>query len=72
MKVYNILRQIDNATTDYIVIKQKVGHKYYDLVRYKNNALNRLFLSIKRFNKDKELYIVPGFKGTEGYYYIIN
>lgn len=35
MKVYNILRQIDNATTDYIVIKQKVGYKYYDLIRYK-------------------------------------
>ncbi len=71
MKVYNILWQIDNTTTDYITIKQKVGHKYYDLVRYKNNAFNRFFLSIKRFNKDKELYIVPGFNGFEGCYYRI-
>lgn len=72
MKVYNILWQIDNTTTDYITIKQKVGHKYYDLVRYKNNVFNRVFLSLKGFDKNRNLFLVPEFNGIEGYYYIIN
>ncbi len=65
----DILKRINNKTTDYFIIKQKVDHKFYDIVKYKNNLFNRILLSIKRFGNAKNLYIVPEFNGVEGYYY---
>lgn len=67
----NILKLINNKTTDYFITKQKIEHKYYNLKRYKNNIFNRILLSFKRFDKNKELYLVPEFNGVEGCYYRI-
>lgn len=69
--MYSILQHINNKATDYFIIKQKIGHKYYNLKRYKNNVFNRTLLLIKRFNKNRELYLVPEFNDFEGYYYRI-
>lgn len=69
--MYNILKRISNKTIDHFIIKQKIGHRYYNLKRYKNNILNRILLSFKRFDKNKELYLVPEFNGIEGCYYRI-
>lgn len=69
--MYYILQKINNKTTDYFIIKQKIEHKYYTLKRYKNNFLNRTLLLTKRYDKNRELYIVPEFNGVEGCYYRI-
>lgn len=69
--MYYILHKINNKTTDYFIIKQKIGHKYYTLKRYKNNFLNRTLMLIKKRDKNKELYLVPEFNGFEGCYYCI-
>lgn len=69
--MYNMLHKINNKTTDYFIIKQKTGHRYYNLKRYKNNIFNRTLLIIKKFNKNRELYLVPEFNGFEGCYYRI-
>lgn len=69
--MYYILHKINNKTTDYFIIKQKIGHKYYTLKRYKNNFLNRTLMLIKKRDKNKELYLVPEFNGVEGCYYCI-
>lgn len=66
-----IIKRIDNKTVDYFIIKEKVGHKYHDIMKYKNNIFNRLFLYFKKFYSNRELYIVPEFKGVEGCYYRI-
>ena len=68
----HIINCINNQTTDYFIIKEKVGHSYRNISRYKNNIFNRLFLIFKKFNNSKKLYIVPEFKGVEGMYYKIN
>lgn len=71
LNMCNILKLINNKTTDYFITKQKIEHKYYNLKRYKNNIFNRILLSFKRFDKNKELYLVPEFNGVEGCYYRI-
>lgn len=69
--MYNILKRISNKTIDHFIIMQKIGHRYYNLMRYKNNIFNRILLSFKRFDKNKELYLVPEFNGVEECYYRI-
>ncbi len=69
--MYYVLHKINNKTTDYFIIKQKIGHKYHTLKRYKNNFLNRTLLLIKRYDKNRELYLVPEFNSVEGCYYRI-
>ena len=71
MKVYDILQKIDNTTTDYIIIKQKIGCKYYDLMKCVNDDFNRFYLSRKKFNENTGLHLVPEFNGVEGCYYCI-
>lgn len=66
-----IIKRIGNETTDYFIIKEKVRHKYHDIMKYKNNIFNRILLSFKKYDNTRELYIVPEFKGIEGCYYRI-
>jgi len=66
-----ILEYIDIKTTEYFIIKEKIGHTYHNLLKYKNNIFNRVFLTFKNFDSSKELYIVPEFNGVEGVYYKI-
>ncbi len=64
-----IIKHIDIRNTEYFVIKEKIGHIYYNLFKYKNNIFNRIFLTFKNFNPSKDLYIVPEYSGIEGFYY---
>ncbi len=63
------LKHIDIKTTEYFIIKEKIGYEYHNLLKYKNNIFNRMFLTFKHFDSSKELYIVPEFNGVEGAYY---
>ena len=60
---------INTEYTSYFLLKQKVNNNYIDIAKYKNSFCNRIRLLFKKFDKSKELYIVPVFKGIEGYYY---
>ena len=66
-----IIKHIGIKTTEYLIIKEKVGYEYHNLLIYKNNIFNRIFLKFKNFDSTKELYIVPEFNGIEGAYYKI-
>ncbi len=68
MSIKDILKCIDKKT-NYFIIKQKNGNLFYDIMKYKNNLFNRIFLSFKKFDKTKNLYFVPEFNGVEGRYY---
>ena len=68
-KLNTILRNINAETTDYFIIKEKIGFVYHDIAKYKNNILNRILLSCMKTRSGKELYLVPEFNNTEGYYY---
>lgn len=63
-----LLKNMDYRYIDYFVIKEKIGNKFNDVIKYKNNRLNRFLLSIKKFDNNKELYLVPKYKNIEGYY----
>lgn len=65
----NAIKKIDNKKTEYLIIKKKIGHAYHEILRVKNNFFNRFVLSILKFDKYADLYIVPEFDGVEGYYY---
>lgn len=65
----NPIKKIDNRKTEYFIIKKKIGHAYYEILRVKNNLFNRFVLSIIKFDKDTSLYIVPEMDDVEGYYY---
>lgn len=65
----NLIKQIDNDKTEYFIIKKKIGHLYHQILRVKNNFFNKFVLSIIKFDKEENLYIVPEFDGIEGYYY---
>ena len=71
MNISRILKQINNKTTDYFLIKEKNGNEYYTVAKYKNNIFNRIFLACKKFDADKGLCLVPEFEGVEGNYYHI-
>lgn len=63
------IKHFKNKSIDYFVIKEKIGYKYHNIARYKNNVLNKIFLANRKCSKNRELYIVPEFKGVEGCYY---
>lgn len=65
----NLIKQIDNDKTEYFIIKKKIGHVYHEILRVKNNLFNRFVLSIMKFGKEENLYIVPEFDCIEGGYY---
>lgn len=65
----NVIKKIDNRKTEYFIIKKKIGHDYHEILRVKNNFFNRFVLSILKFDKYADLYIVPELYGVEGYYY---
>lgn len=64
-----IIKHIDIAATDYFVVKQKIGNTYHDLKQFKNNFISRIILSLKKYDSDNDLYIVPITNGTEGAYH---
>lgn len=64
-----IPKYIDIKNTEYFIIKEKVGYVYHNILKYKNNLFNRIYLTFKIFDDSKELYIVPEYNGVEGAYY---